>query len=465
MIESRNQDSGPGWFINHLPTILWHRKLIIIVSFVVLLIAGLVAAFSLPTVYRSTANLLVQSQELPTELVNSPATAPMAQRIAQIRQRVLSRRNLVELIEQNDLYPEERRSQPAWTLVDTFRTAVLVGSDPNTDTNDAVILNMSFDYPDAAKAQTVLQSLVSETQRMYSEDLETQAVIAVRFLQDQAIGLQGRIRQVEGQLTALKARNGVALASGGVAQFIDTGTYSAQIATLENENKQLMAAGQRPIDRDPQVVAAEIALATARSTYSDTHPDVVQARERLEVLRRTSASAPARDDVRQAQIAANNAAISTLTAARNSAIQRANTALASQARAPAILEEAMQLESKASALRQQHQDVATRLMSAQNSARMTLEQRGERLLVVEPPSLPGQPQSPNRPLIILGGAVAGLALGLLLALGSELALRPLRSPSQLTDIGSPVLGVVPIIASRERSRSRRLFRFREKRVA
>ena len=45
------------------------------------------------------------------------------QRIARIREQVLSRGDLIQLIEQNDLYSDERRSQPLSKIIDKMRQA------------------------------------------------------------------------------------------------------------------------------------------------------------------------------------------------------------------------------------------------------------------------------------------------------------------------------------------------------
>jgi uncharacterized protein involved in exopolysaccharide biosynthesis len=129
------------------------------------------------------------------------------------------------------------------------------------------------------------------------------------------------------------------------------------------------------------------------------------------------------------------------------------------------MEQAMQLENRATTLRNQYQEVSENLLKAQNSARMATEQRAERLSLVEPANLPDQPYSPNRLLLIAGGAAAGLGLGLLLALALEFINRPVRSPRQLEQLGLPVIGIVPLIKSRQQQRRRFPFLSREKRLA
>jgi len=310
----------------------------------------------------------------------------------------------------------------------------------------------------------VLQSFVSKFLTMDSQDVEDQATLTVRFLQDQATKLQTQISDIEGQLTALKARNGSALASNGMPPMLDTGSFSAQIASLQNENRQLLAQSRRGNGNDA-LSSAEAALAAAQAQYSDSHPDVIAAKERVKQLRMMGSATP--DNSLQEQIAANNAAIRQLMGQRDETMARANAAVAGSSRAPAILEQAMQLENRATSLRNQYQQISENLLKAQNSARMATEQRAERLSLVEPANLPDRPFSPNRPLLIAAGAAAGLLLGLILALAIEFVNRPVRSPRQLEQLDIPVIGLVPLLKSKPQARTGRLrgFLSREKRLA
>jgi uncharacterized protein involved in exopolysaccharide biosynthesis len=458
MTEIDSGGSSPTWMVNHLPIILWQRRYYVLTCLLVALAIGVALAFGLPRTYRSTATLLVQSQDLPKSIVEAPTEGAVEQRIARIREQVLSRGDLIQLIEQNDLYSDERRRQPMSKIIEKMRHSTSVGAlssdigQQSGTQNNTIAIAMSFDYPDPAKAQAVLQSFVTKFLSMDSEDVESQASLTVRFLQDQANKLQAQISDIEGQLTALKARNGAALASSGAPPFIDTGSFSAQITALQNENRQLIAQARRPTQRNDALGAAEAALAAAQAQYSDTHPDVITARERVNQLRRMSQNSGGGGDAIQEQIAANNAAIRQLMGQRDATLARANSAMAGQARAPAIMEQAMQLENRATTLRNQYQQVSENLLKAQNSARMATEQRAERLSLVEPASLPDRPYSPNRPLLIAAGAAGGFILGMLLALALELINRPVRSPRQLEQLGLPVIGVVPLIKSKQHGR-------------
>jgi uncharacterized protein involved in exopolysaccharide biosynthesis len=324
---------------------------------------------------------------------------------------------------------------------------------------------MSFDYPEPAKAQEVLQSFAQSFLRMDSDFLEDQAALTVRFLEDQAQKLQSQIQQIEAEITALKARNGSVLSGTGVP-MLDTGTYSAQIVTLENENRQLLLQARKAPAQDQSIAQAAADLAAKQAQYADTHPDVVAARERLKALRSATPVLENSDTSGiQEQIRSNNEAIGALRAQKDAAMAQVNAKLAGQAQGPAILEQASQLEGRANALRAQYQDVAENLMKAQNSARMASEQRAERLSLVEPADLPDEPNWPNRPLLIGAGALAGAAFGLLVALIVEVLRRPLRSPVQLEGLGLPVVGIVPIIDRGPRRRWWHRFRRQEAELA
>lgn len=472
MEETESGQGGIGWFFNHLPAIMWQRRWWIIGPFVTLSLAATVAAFALPTLYRSTASLLVQTQALPTSLVQAPVAGDIEQRIARIRERVLSRGDLIQLIEQNDLYAEERRDTPLSKVVEKMRDATTVGAQTNDlggsqGGPDTVAIDISFDYPEADKAQTVLQSYVNDFLSQDTEDVSEQAQLSVRFLEDQATRLRTQISTIENRLTELKARNGSVLASSNAAPLIDLGSYSGQIANLESQNRALMAQISRVPQKDPQLASAESALAAAEALYNDNHPDVNAARERLRAVQQMVRANPAQDEsaLIRSQIAANNQAIAQLQAAQSSAMSKAQSALSGSARAPAILEQAMQLENQASALRDQYKTVADDLLKAQNGARLVNEQRAERLSLVEPPNLPDSPHSPNRPLLIGGGAIVGLLLGLLLAFAVEFIRRPLRSPSQIEALGLPVLGVVPLLGAKKKRGRFAFFRKKSPRFA
>lgn len=459
-------ESASTGFFNHLPAIIWQRRWLVILPLVLLSAVGLIAAALLPTIYRSSATLLVQSPDLPANVADSPETALIDQRIAKIRQQVLSRGDLIALIDQNDLYREERQTRPLSEIIETMRRAVSVqavagdiGERPSGDQSNTIAFGMSFDYRDPIKAQAVMQSFVQRFLELDSSSMEERATDSVSFLQDQAARLQGQIADLEGRITSIKAQNGAVLSSTGVPIITGSGGYDAQIIGLQNQNR-LLALQNRKTARSPVVVAAEAQLAAARATYAETHPDVVVAKQRLEEIRRDPTLGGADDraiDVSavNAQIESNNRQIALLSQAQATERARASAGLTNQARQPVLMQQIMQLESRADVLRQQYEQVSANLLKAQNSARLVQEQKGERLSIVDAPVLPDKPISPNRPLLILAGIAAGLGAGLVLALLVELLLRPVRGVESIEGLGLEPLGVVPTFKMVSRGKRKR----------
>lgn len=461
-------EAGDG-ILAYLPSILWQRRWWIAGPLVACSLAGVAAAFVLPATYRSTATLLVESPQLPSELTN-PNNGPnpniIDKRIAKVRQQVLSRPDLIELIENNNLYSEERQSKPLSQVIDHMRQSTSIspvsadigsnGRDSNT-----IAFTLTFDYPDAQKAQLVAQDFVERLVRLDATQTAEQASGTVDFLQEQANSLSGQISAIERQIEGIKAANGAALSSAGTIMMPTSGgAYQTQIAQLQRENAQLAASlklQSTAVDRDPAVVQAEAQLAGMRSVYSDTYPDVKIAQQRLAEAKKFAAQNIAKANntsVIQQQIAANNSSIAALQAAQSGEQSRISAVAAAQSRGPAVNEQVAQLQAKADGLRNNYQTVQTNLINARGNAKLSEQQKGERLTVIDPPVAADRPSSPNRPLLIAGGVLAGLALGLGVAFLLELLMRPIRGVSALQQvIGEPPLVIVPSISAPKARRS------------
>ena len=459
MDEFEADQGGGGSLLSHLPAIIWQRRWWVIVPLVVLTIAGIATAFLLPTRYTSTATLLVQSASLPQQIAGGNPDDVIDRRIARIREQVLSRPELIELVNRYQLYPRQRARAALSDIVDTMRSNVTLSplsSEIQQQANGSAIIafTLSYAYPDPVKAQAVAQDLSEQVLQLDATRSTQQADATVQFLTDQSRTLQGQMGDLQKQIAGIKAANGQILSSAGVAMMGGGGGYDVQIAALQRENSQLLS--QRNLTktqdvRDPMVAQAEAALAGARALYSDNHPDVKLAQQRLAEARalakKNIAIIPlqAVDD----QIAFNNKQIGMLRAQQSSDMARLSANAGAQSRAPLVLQEIAQLQSKLDQLNDQYKGVSDRLLLAKAGVKAENEQLGERLSIVDPPVVPDEPSFPKRWMLILGGPVAGLGLGLVLLLGVELLLRPIRDPAQLAALfGESPLGVIPTVSAR-----------------
>src|SRR5512134_3982749 len=97
-----------------------HAVQIIAVTAVFGAVAVAVAA-GLPPVYRSTATILVQEQEIPPDLVRSTITSFADERIQVISQQVMTRAVLLQLVEKHGLYEKYRRRVADDEIVERMR--------------------------------------------------------------------------------------------------------------------------------------------------------------------------------------------------------------------------------------------------------------------------------------------------------------------------------------------------------
>ena len=94
-----------------------------IVLAVALLVAVLIATLW-PATYLSTGTILIEQQEVPTDLVRSTISSYADQRIQVISQRVMTTANLLRIIQQYDLYTAERKKKGRETIIDMMRNDV-----------------------------------------------------------------------------------------------------------------------------------------------------------------------------------------------------------------------------------------------------------------------------------------------------------------------------------------------------
>src|SRR5438094_9033883 len=87
------------------------RKRPILATVVTLFLISVALAVLLPSVYRSTATILIEQQEMPPDLVRSTISSYADQRIQVISQHVMTRPNLMRIVEKYNLYPSYRATK------------------------------------------------------------------------------------------------------------------------------------------------------------------------------------------------------------------------------------------------------------------------------------------------------------------------------------------------------------------
>jgi succinoglycan biosynthesis transport protein ExoP len=97
------------------------RKWLALLVFSAVAGAAVTVAVSLPNLYRAAATVLVERQQVSEAFVRPSVTAELETRLQTIREDVMSRSRLSELIGRLGLYPELRPKVPLEALVARMR--------------------------------------------------------------------------------------------------------------------------------------------------------------------------------------------------------------------------------------------------------------------------------------------------------------------------------------------------------
>jgi uncharacterized protein involved in exopolysaccharide biosynthesis len=105
-IQEREEIKGLGDYL----TVLLRRKKQFMIAAAIILAISVLLAVGLPSIYQSKATILIEQQEIPTDLVRSTVTSYAGERIQVISQKVMTTDNLSKIINDYDLYKTDRKT-------------------------------------------------------------------------------------------------------------------------------------------------------------------------------------------------------------------------------------------------------------------------------------------------------------------------------------------------------------------
>ena len=105
-------------------SIMRRRALPMGIAFVIILGVAIAVALLVPPVYESSATIMVESQQIPKELVQTSVTGYADERIEVIKQRVLTRDNLLRIISKYGIFAHENKHYTPSELIDAMRNLI-----------------------------------------------------------------------------------------------------------------------------------------------------------------------------------------------------------------------------------------------------------------------------------------------------------------------------------------------------
>jgi polysaccharide biosynthesis transport protein len=296
---------------------LRRRKWQILIPTAVLLALSAAIIKSIAPAYRSSATILIESQEIPAELVRSTTSTFADQRIQVISRQVMTRANLRQIIEKFNLLSEARREKGGTSdaIVERVRRNIsleLLSADTTdkrsgSKTSATIAFVLSYEGETPEQAKKVTEELVSLFLNENVKNRQQQVAEAEKFLSEEAQRLEAQIADIEQKLAGFKLRNAgqlpeqsqtnLQLRERAEGELLDAerqlsglaqrkADLETQIAQVKPFLPAVSASGERVLDSAERLRIARTQYESLVGIYSADHPDLQRLRSEIEGLQR-----------------------------------------------------------------------------------------------------------------------------------------------------------------------------------
>ena len=416
--------------------------------------------------YKSSTQILVEHPTMPKDYVTPNVNDDLQERLHSIKQQVLSRTRLLQIIEKLHLYADGHRELSPDEKVGMMARDInldLVQDSPGAPIN-AFSISFSSDNPRIAQAVAteLTDQFINENLKVreqLSENttdfIKEQVKIAAQHLADQEAKVRTFQAAHEGELPSQQASN-LQILSGLQQQLqneedsLSTAKqqhefFQTEINQYQNAHQTVRTADGTPTGLagiDQQLEQLRVKLADLTSRYTDQYPDVVATKDQIVKTERRRAAfiaaiknqpATKPDDAHEAVDPATNSSLMQLQSqlrANQLAIENRERAISDlkgrineyQARLnaePATEQQLADLNRGYDQSKKDYDDLVQKSNDSSIATSMEQMQQGERFTVLDPAPLPLKPDFPNRLKFCALGLGVGFGLGLAVVVGLE----------------------------------------------
>jgi len=467
-----------------------HRRLGMLVAWVV----GAIAAgfiLRIPDKYEASARIFVDTQSILKPLMSGLAIQPnVEQQVMMLSRTLISRPNIEKLVRMADLDLNIKDKARQDALIDGLTKTLKIQSVGRDN-----IYVITYRDTEPAKAQRVVQSLVSIFIESSLGDKRQDSDSARKFIEEQIRGYEKKLQEAETRLKDFKLRN-IDLNTGegktGIDRLSEISNVlsSSRLALREAENSRdslrRQIAGEEPIllpeapgadsgvslpEVDGRIDAQKRNLDNLLQRYTDQHPDVVSTRrlikdledqKRQELVARKkfaaanpgSSSSVSNNPVYQqlkVSLAESEATVASLHARVSEYDERYKRSINQMKTMPQLEEQLTQLNRDYEIHKRNYEQLVTRRESAELTGDLDSAGSVADFRLIDPPRASPNPVAPNRLLLLPGGLLIALAAGLFAAFVAS-QIRPVFFDGKaLRDAtGLTLLGTVSLIPNEAR---------------
>ena len=487
-----------GLPIQHYIGIVRRRHLHFLIPMFLAWLAVWTASWLLPARYKSSTLILVEQPTMPKDYVVPNISDNLQERLQSISEQILSRSRLMQIVDELNLYGNDRKRLSPEEIVDRMRKDIQIELVRSAD-NRINAFNVYYTAHDPRTAQQVTSKL---TNLFINENLEVrqqQSEGNTRFLENQLESVRQSLETQEEKIRQYKAEHVGELPTqlGSNLQIL-TGLQSqlqtesdalnttrqqhVYLETLLNQYRAVQGPPKSGGQGDGMGLAAlnehleklKTELRDLSSTYSDKYPEVRRVKDEItkteaqrdQLLAELKAKPKAQGDTSaapaydatmakdpslvpqlQSQLRANEIEIRNREQAIAALTARINNYQARLNQEPIREQQLADLTRGYEQTKASYDDLLKKKNDSAMATSMELLQQGERFRILDPPSLPLKPSFPNRMKFCGIGLLVGLALGSAVAWAfetmddrvySEQELRKLLPVSVISEL--PVIG-------------------------
>ncbi len=458
--------------------ILTRRMWLIMGSAATFLAIGVGATYLLPPQYISQTLVIIEQQKVPENYVKPVVAEDITERLASMKEQILSRSRIEPIVEHFNLFSDHNRSMD--DRVDLTRKAIGIKPIPSARGGMPGFF-ITFKAQDPHVAQQVCGEIESlfATENLSAREqtavgttdfLKQQLTDAKTVLDEQDAKLAEFQRKYSGRLPEQDQANANTLQA--LTSQLDAATQSlsrtqqnmtfleAMVSQQEHESQNREpGTGVSTDERRAQLKSLLRQKQELQAQYTSQHPDVTAVSRKiaelegqiakgsaLPVAPKASATSaiPENPELKQlkAQLRAAQQTMATERQEQAAVQQRIRLYEARIESRPAVEAEYKQLTRDHDTALQFYNSLQTKMNESSMATALERRQQGEHFRVMDPPNLPESPAFPNRATFSAGGLVFGMILGLLVS-----ALLEYRDTALRNDVDVWAFTKLPTLAT------------------
>ena len=386
--------------------IVFRRKWLLIIPLVIGIIGGIIAANTLPKVYRASTLILVEEGRIINPLIKDLAVSTStAQRLAILREQILGWDRIKQLISSLNLAKDVKTQLQFEGLVRSLRRNIRVRLQGHN------IISISYEGNDAVEAKNIVQTItdifIAENLRQQNQETDN----AISFINDQLAVYQKKVKQSE--ISAMEEQLNKLL--------VDSTEKHPMVIALKKRIRAL----QEELDKGDYTIK--------ESAVAESDTELVALKEELKQMREELATS----SIDAADGGVNRTRLSTAT---NEKLYKL-----------LLLDKIDKVTSSRDAggvNKKLYDTLLERLETAKITQRLEASKEGTRYTILDPTRLPLRPAKPEKMLVLFMGLFIGAFAGGGLVFSVEMLDHSFLGVDEAKEfLGLPIFGAISKIVT------------------